>query len=258
MNNQQLLNEGLNLIEQIRDDNKVVAGATAVAQRLHTTPQLAATLIAQRHDTADIAHGNLIKLFEKVDRHFNDSEIRDLCFRLGVEYEDVMGAGKRDKARELVTQMDRHGRIADLLTQVTALRPKVAWQDAPQQSGSVPIVSQLNIAVVVDIARPTARDVARYFDERETVVNFLLLHQTQPGAFLDPDTVWDPLVKTFAQTMTATKHHLSGTQLHFFLSAPGALLFGLGCIWGTVDEAIVYHYEKGTYFPVIHVSRELR
>ncbi len=258
MNNQQLIQEGLILLDQVSDHQATVIGATAITHRLYSTSLLTTTLIAQRHDTADTTHANLVNLFEKVDRHFNDSELRDLCFRLNVDNEDLKGGGKREKARELVMQMNRHGRLSDLLQQVGIVRPKVNWQDTPQQSGGAAIVSQLNVAVVVDIARPTIRDVARYLDEQETAVNFLLLQHSQPDIFLNATQNWNPFVKAFSQTMNISKHSFSGARVHFFLSAPGALLFGLGCIWGTVDEALVYHYEKGTYFPVIHVSRELR
>lgn len=258
MNNQQLIYEGLALLDQVHDHQPIVATASTAVHRLHRSPQLVTTLIAQRHDTADMPHANLVKLFEKVDRHFNEGELRDLCFHLHVNDEDLRGGSKRDKARELVLLMDRHGRLPDLLQQVAIARPKVTWRDAPQQSGGVTIVSQLNVAVVVDIARPTIRDVARYLDEQETAVNFLLLQHSQPDDFLDATQNWNPFIKAFSQTMNTSKHSFSGAKVHFFLSAPGALLFGLGCIWGTVDEALVYHYEKGTYFPVIHISRELR
>jgi hypothetical protein len=100
--------------------------------------------------------------------------------------------------------------------------------------------------------------VARYLGDEEIDANFLLLKRAQSSKLLSPSERWNDVVSAFARTMDSVKHQFSGTQLHFFLAAPGALIFGLGCIWGTVDEAIVYHYEKGTYYPVIHVTRELR
>ena len=258
MTNQQLLTEGLTLLNQVQEQQPTAVGDTAVAQRLHTSPYLTATFIAERLDTADISHANLVKLVEKVDRYFNKSELRDLCFQLGVDDEDFGNIGKRDKARELVLLMDRHGRLTELVQKTAALRSQVSWQDTPQQSGGVEIVSRLDVAVVVDITRPTALDVARYLDEEETAVNFLLLKNAQPDAFLNATEKWNPFIKSFSQTMNIAKHSFSGSKPHFFLSAPGALLFGLGCIWGTVDEAVVYHYEKGTYYPTIFVSRTLR
>ena len=258
MNNSQLIDAGLQLMTQTNQHNPLAVGDTAVAHRLHHTPQLSATLIAQRQTGGDLAHANLVKLFQKTDRHFNDSDLRDLCFQLNVDYDDLAGRGKRDKARELVTMMNRHGRLPDLIALAERLRPKINWQDPPQRAGETDIVAKLNVAVVVDIARPTVRDVARYLDDVEMDVNFLLLQNAQPDKFLSPDDKWDDYVSAFARTMDRIKHTFSGARLHFFLSAPGALIFGLGCIWGTVDDAEVYHYQSGTYYPVIAISRDLR
>jgi hypothetical protein len=219
---------------------------------------LTTILIAQRQDTTTATHANLVALFKKIDRHFNDSELLDLCFQLNVDPEDFGDGGKRDKVRELVTYMDRHGRLSDLLKLASSLRPKVVWQDAPKQSDGVDIVARLNVAVVVDIARPTIKDVARYLDEMEISVNFVLLQHSQPNNLLRADHKWHDFIKAFSQTMAIIKHSLNGARIHFFLSAPGALIFGMGCSWGTVDEATVYHYEKGTYYPVIDVTRQLK
>lgn len=258
MNNQQTVDNGLTLLNQISSRNLIAANETAVSHRLHHTPQLNATFIAQKQTGSDLDHANLVSLFQKVDRAFNESDLRDLCFRLHVDYEDLAGSTKRDKVRELVMWMDRNGRLPDLTILAAQLRPKIYWQDAPQQTGDVAFVAKLNVAVVVDIARPTIRDVARYLDDIEMDVNFLLLQNTQPDKFLSPDDKWDEYITAFAQTMDTIKHTFSGVRLHFFLSAPGALIFGLGCIWGTVDNAEVYHYQNGTYYPVISVSRNLR
>lgn len=258
MNNQQIVDNGLTFLNQISSHNLIVANETAVSHRLHHTPQLNATLIAQKQIGRDLDHANLVKLFQKVDRAFDESELRDLCFQLNVDYKDLEGTGKRDKVRELVTWLDRNGRLPDLIPLVTQLRPKINWQDASQQTGDVAIVAKLDVAVVVDISRPTIRDVARYLDDIEMDANFLLLQNTQPDKFLLPDDKWDDYITAFAQTMDTVKHTFSGARLHFFFSAPGALIFGLGCIWGTVDDAEVYHYQNGTYYPVLSISRDLR
>lgn len=54
---------------------------------------------------------------------FNESELRDLCFELQVDYESVSGKNKSDKARELVGYMERHGQFGQLYEQVKKLRP---------------------------------------------------------------------------------------------------------------------------------------
>ena len=57
----------------------------------------------------------LTQLRQLLVKRFSDGELRTLCFDLGVEYEDLPGAGKTDKARELVDYMDRYDRLADLV-----------------------------------------------------------------------------------------------------------------------------------------------
>jgi len=258
--NSELIASGLSLVAKITAHNLTADNETAVAHQLHRTPELTATLIAQRQSESDLDHTNLVKLYQNTERHFNDSDLRDICFQLkGVDYENLEGSIKRDKARELVLWMQRNGRLPELTDLIAKLRPKVSWQSPSQQIDNVDIVSKLNVAVVVDIARPTIQDVARYLDDEAKVdANFILLQNTNPDKFLSPDDKWDAYVKAFSYSMNSIKRTTNGAQLHFFLSAPGALIFGLGCIWGTVDDANVYHYQSGSYHPVISVSRNLR
>ena len=72
-----------------------------------------------------------VKVLELIRQHFSDDELRDLCYRLGVNYEDLPAAGKAGKARELVDYAERHGLVSDLVATCRRLRPKVAWPDTP-------------------------------------------------------------------------------------------------------------------------------
>lgn len=63
-----------------------------------------------------------------VDR-FNDGELRDLCFDLGIDYESLPGEGKSDRARELIAHLDRRDGIPRLLTVVRRSRPDIEWND---------------------------------------------------------------------------------------------------------------------------------
>jgi hypothetical protein len=58
-------------------------------------------------------------------RHFNEGELRTLCFDLRIDYDDLPGRGKKDKARELVTYLDRRGRISELLEVIEQQRPNL-------------------------------------------------------------------------------------------------------------------------------------
>jgi len=66
-------------------------------------------------------------LQQTIQRYFNTSELRSLCFDLGIEYEDLSGENRSDKVRELITYAERHGRTHELIMLCRRLRPHVDW-----------------------------------------------------------------------------------------------------------------------------------
>lgn len=72
----------------------------------------------------------LVKLRRSISILFNESELRDLCFDLGLDYDDLPGAGKKDKARELVAYYHRRGRISELVRACLRLRPGICKEKA--------------------------------------------------------------------------------------------------------------------------------
>jgi internalin A len=60
-------------------------------------------------------------------KSFSDNELRDMCFELCVDYEELPGEGKSGKARELISYLDRRGRLAELVAVGKRLRPDVGW-----------------------------------------------------------------------------------------------------------------------------------
>ncbi|GAB4121492.1 MAG: hypothetical protein Fur005_33830 [Roseiflexaceae bacterium] len=64
-----------------------------------------------------------IKLRDLINATFSDAKIQDLCFDLGIDYENLPGSGKSAKARELVSYMERRSRLAELAQKVQQLRP---------------------------------------------------------------------------------------------------------------------------------------
>jgi HEAT repeat protein len=71
--------------------------------------------------------GLLEALRQLMDRYFNESEVRDLCFSLGIDYEGLAKGSKRDNVRELIAYGQRHGRLAELIAAGRNLRPHVSW-----------------------------------------------------------------------------------------------------------------------------------
>ncbi len=77
---------------------------------------------------------NLVALADKLNNHFDDGELNDLCFRLGEDYENIKGDTKQEKARELVKYLDRRGRIKELIELCRQLRSEVSWNANPKES----------------------------------------------------------------------------------------------------------------------------
>jgi hypothetical protein len=72
-------------------------------------------------------HPSAPSLRQMLIDHFNDSELNDLCFDLGIEYTDLPGEGRADKARELVAHVQRRGRTAELVALCRQFRPDANW-----------------------------------------------------------------------------------------------------------------------------------
>lgn len=54
----------------------------------------------------------------------------DLAFNFGVDFEAILGEGKRGKARGLVGHFARRGFLEVLVDQLTTERPHVDWHGA--------------------------------------------------------------------------------------------------------------------------------
>ena len=77
---------------------------------------------------------HLTTLRKILTTRFNESELRTLCFDLGVDYDGLRGTGKADKARELVAYCERHKGIAKLVALGKQLRPDIDWSKVPEEN----------------------------------------------------------------------------------------------------------------------------
>jgi hypothetical protein len=62
-------------------------------------------------------------LHDILDDYFTEQELRDLCFKLAIDYEDLPYSGQTYKARELVSLCARMGQMAKLTTAIQEKRP---------------------------------------------------------------------------------------------------------------------------------------
>jgi hypothetical protein len=70
---------------------------------------------------------DLIHLQKQLVEHFNLSELKTLCFELGINYDDLAGDTLTDKTRELVKFGHRGGRVPEIVAHCQAARPHVDW-----------------------------------------------------------------------------------------------------------------------------------
>lgn len=73
----------------------------------------------------------ILAQFNKLLRElFSESDLKDFCLALNIDYESLPGDSKADKTRELILELQRRGRIPELLTLVKQERPHISWPDA--------------------------------------------------------------------------------------------------------------------------------
>ena len=65
---------------------------------------------------------------EQISASLDNEELRTLCFDLDVDYDSLRGQGKDDKIRELIALLRRNGRLPELESRLSVLRPLTNWQ----------------------------------------------------------------------------------------------------------------------------------
>ncbi len=79
-------------------------------------------------DTQTSSSSGLAQLRRRIEESFNLDEIKNLCFDLGINYENLPGEMTlTGRSRELVNYCQRNGRLADLITLCAEQRPPLDW-----------------------------------------------------------------------------------------------------------------------------------
>ena len=71
---------------------------------------------------------DLRKLLRAINDSFSIDDLRDLCFELQLDFENLPGSAKKDKARELIIHFDRRKRINVLVATFCELHPNVDFE----------------------------------------------------------------------------------------------------------------------------------
>jgi len=139
-----------------------------------------------------------------------------------------------------VVQLLKHGKR--LYTYFVGQQP----ENATEQK-SIAIAAKDDVAILVDLNRRMLADVTAYLQVQQIDANLLIVTNDPAYSskirFLDVHNPqeWEEIVKEFTETIGVIKRYVGNARMHFFLSTPLPIAFGLGSVWGTVDEAIVYH-----------------
>lgn len=120
------------LLEQLGEDHPRRVDALAYQQQLRENITKARTLGIQSIGAVPEKRAPqqeyLARLRRVLSERFDEGELRTLCFDLGVGYGNLPGAGKVNKARELVSYLERRDRIPELVDMGKQLRPDVSWE----------------------------------------------------------------------------------------------------------------------------------
>lgn len=74
---------------------------------------------------------NRIQLRDDLVIAFNEDELRVLCTRVGLSYDDLAGKTQRDKAGVLIGKLDRLQRLPELVEEVVRERPHLEARYTP-------------------------------------------------------------------------------------------------------------------------------
>lgn len=79
--------------------------------------------------SAEQKRHQFVTLRQILIKHFSEGELRTLCFDVGIDYDDLPGDGKANKARELVAHFERRNKIAELIFIIAQHRPSINLED---------------------------------------------------------------------------------------------------------------------------------
>lgn len=67
------------------------------------------------------------QLHAQMHVHLDINDLHNLCFDLGVDFDDLGGGGKDGRIRELILLAVQRGMMDELLGRLAEIRPKVIW-----------------------------------------------------------------------------------------------------------------------------------
>lgn len=107
---------------------------------------------------------NRLQLRKFLTTCFNDSELRDLCFTLHIDYEQLGGQNKADKVRELIAYCERHSRADELAQTCFSLRPHLfRTETCTTPIATLSLHASPTVSPIERLVRPGVEYLPEYF-----------------------------------------------------------------------------------------------
>jgi len=166
---------------------------------------------------------------------FNENELRDLCLDLGLDYDDLPGAARAAKVRELVQYYMRPPRsVNELIKICRELRPNAPW-DTPTANGYEPYkpatLAELREMLTEHLDEGQVRELCTELEvdyrrlpgaDRGGTARELVLYLARRGRLLElvetcsqrhPDVPWMNLLDRAGDEQTGTKTSVLSVDL---------------------------------------------
>ncbi|MBE2223498.1 MAG: PQQ-like beta-propeller repeat protein, partial [Anaerolineae bacterium] len=93
-------------------------------QNVFATTTMSAKMVK---NISNITDNDLVELRRNLAAYFNINELRDLCFELNIDDEELIDDRKSEFAREIILYLKRRGRLQDLISFCLRTRPHISW-----------------------------------------------------------------------------------------------------------------------------------
>lgn len=112
---------------QVGDIGDNFSGSFSINQNVNQPPPAPEKRADEPEQLSPVLRELRNKLFKALNKHFNEGEVKELCFELGIKYEDLEGETRRGKNRELVDYYARRQKLEELHDACRKARPQLNW-----------------------------------------------------------------------------------------------------------------------------------
>ena len=183
---------------------------------------------------------DLRKLLRAINDSFSIDDLRDLCFELQLDFENLPGSAKKDKARELIIHFDRRKRINVLVATFCELRPNVDFESIVLDEmdallDRIPAKIEARAEDIEDLATRVVLGFVENLDVYNMVMSNMMSYD---------EGKLEALIKNSSNEQLNYIKYLGGALgvlggLVIWQPVPAVILFsGMGAILFVVDEAL--------------------